>query len=480
MAGSFVRTIALVSIAALAAAFTPYDLDIEPLTGCPFDCIKAPKETPTGGRANDTSTGGGGNKPPSGEKPKPGDPTKPGETVAENPYKKPPPKPPSGLPGISVPTTIDYQAHLGWKPKDDLVDFQDPMKGATATGPYRPEKPPEKWDTDYYPPQVPNDIYVYAVCRYLMVMLHPAMVNERELTQFLIEMDYPAHYAATACKHEPQLKRMATEVMDGVGPMAKTPPNKPAGDVAVKVWMDLLSRYCYEANFGLYILSQPTEQTLPVILDIVKNQKHPFLVRNAAFVLRCYNTPDVVPVLRDMIKSPDKVIRNRALAALVRWQDGESVDWLAKQLDCKELSFRNYVVWALGRIGTPNAIDPVVKAVQAQAKDDEFLWTAIPSLAWLGENALGDKKKKIEDLLVQLGPIAAQVQDPPGWKGTGIRATKGPDPANARSKILGQRLRFALARMGRQSEREATLRMTEAEVLMPNREFWKETLEKIK
>ena len=108
------------------AAGTPRDLDVDLPTGTPFDAIKIPKDTPTGGNPNDTATDEGQSRPQPDEGR--------GHTVAEDPKKVPPPKPPTGLPGVKAPSTIDYQSHLGWKPEDNLVDWKDPMSPATATG----------------------------------------------------------------------------------------------------------------------------------------------------------------------------------------------------------------------------------------------------------------------------------------------------------------------------------------------------------
>ncbi len=467
------RYLGLLAIPALIAAVTPFDLDCELPTGTPFDSIKIPKETPTGGGASDTSTQGGQNKPP------PPPDGKPGETRAEDPKKAPPPKPPSGLPGVSAPSTIDYQQHLGWKPKDDMVDYQDPMKGGVATGPYRNDNV-EKWDVTTYPPSVPNDLYVYAVTRFLMVMLHPAMLSEREQTQYLIEIGYPGHYAATATKDEARLKRMAQAVLTSVGPMQKQPPAKPAGEVAQKVYMDLISRYCYEADFGKWILAQPSEVTLPVLLEVVKNHKHPFLVRNAVFILRCYNTPEVVPPLRDLLmKTTDKCIRNRALAALVRWQDAEIVDWLCKQVGGADQSFQSYALWALGRIGHAGGIDMACAYARKNAGDGESLWAAIPALGWLGEKALGDKKKKIEETLLALEKVVPGIKDPPAWDGTGIMATRAPDPPNALSKILMQRITIALALVGRAGSIESVKKWVDSDVMQPNKDFFREVSQKL-
>ncbi len=460
------RLVGLVGAGCLLSAWTFFDLDVAIPTGTPFESIKIPTDSPT-------ATTETGDKKPARE-------YKPGETVAEDPKKVPPPKPPSGLPGISRPSTIDYQQHLKWTPKDEIVDYKDPKAPATPTGGRDGAVAVDVWNVDAYPPKVPNDLYEYAATRFLMVMLHPQMVSEREQTQFLLDLDYAAYYAATACKHESRLTRMTDYVMQAVGPMAKQPPAKPASVIEQRVTMDLLSSYPYEASFGAWIMSQPSEQTLPVLLNIIKTQKHPFLVRNAVFILRCYNTPEVLPPLRALLTSTqDKVIRNRALAALARWRDPEIVPWLCGALKGPDVSFRSYAVWALGRIGGAQAADAVSAAAGANANDGDFLWAAIPAMAWIGETSAQDKRDKLIRTLQTLDKIIPTLKGPTPWDGTGGMATKEPDPDKVFNKILDQRARFARAMCGRAAEIELVKRMTESDVIVSNRDFYREVVKKL-
>jgi HEAT repeat protein len=467
--------------AGLAAAFTPFDLDVDVPSGNPFDSIKMPKDTPTGGTRGGVETRAGPNKPPvpvPAPAPAPASGGAAGATVAEDPKKAPPPKPPLGLPGITSIATVDWPNHLKWNPSDKNVlrEFEDRPDVATGTDAGQPVK----WEFKEFPPSVPNNMYVYCLARYLMVMLHRPMVSERELTEFLIEMGYPARYAGTACVGEKELEAMAKAVIDAEGPMVENPPAKPPGEVAQRVYLDLLTRYPYDSGFAGYILSQPSEVTLPILLKIVTTQKHPFLVRNAVFVLRCFNNPEVVPVLRTLLtKTQDKVIRNRALAALARWQDEEVVPWLVKQLAGPDVSFKSMVLWALGRIGSPLAIDPVIAFTKASLSDRETLWAAIPALGWLGESALGDKKKKVEDFLVSIKPAVNAVAEPPGYDGR-YTAVKTPDPPNASKTLLDQRLVMALALCGRPQEVDVVKKWTLADVLKPNQDYFQETQKKLK
>ena len=470
-------TLGILLTAGLAGAFTP-DLDVDVPTGNPFDTLKMPTSTPTGGSRPTVESRGTPVRPAAPAPAAPG--SGPGATVAEDPKKKPPPKPPMGLPGITAPSTVDWPNHLKWSPNDkNVLRSMEPERSDVETGtPGGAAGEPVKWDFKSFPPDIPNSLYVYCFARYLMVLLHRPMVSEREQIEFLIEMGYPARYAGTAVMQDKLLEPMAKIVVEAEGPMLETLPAKPQGEVAQRVYLDLLTKYPYDSGFGSYILSQPSEVTLPVLLQIIKTGRHPFLVRNAVFILRCFDNREVVPVLRNLLtKTPDKVIRNRALAALVRWQDDQIVDWLEKQLGGPDVSFKSYVLWALGRIGSPVAIDRVIAYVKA-TPDRETLWAAIPALGWLGEVAPADKKQKIADFLLALRGVAAAVADPPGYDGR-YSALKNPDPANANKTILDQRITLALARCGHGASMDTVKKWTSADVLRPNQDFFEETLQKL-
>jgi hypothetical protein len=340
--------------------------------------------------------------------------------------------------------TLDWATHLQWRPEGAPVDWRDPGLAPTPTNAPAPRLP-EKWDLKDYPPRVPEPLYTYAAARFLMVALHPAQVSEAELTEFMIEMGDAGYFAATAAKAEPRLTPMCRAVMDAVGPVPKDAPGRPSTVIAQKVALDLILNTPYEPAFGQWILSQSAATTRPVLLDIVKNERHPLLVRNAVFILRCFNDPDVVPVLRDLLfKTSDKVVRNRALAALVRWRDPEIVDWLVKRIGGDD-TFRVMAVWALGRIGAPAAIDPLLEAVKKAPP--EFLWSAIPALGRLAETAAADRKKRILDALLGLQGTASGAKNPAG-DGRLQGMVVSQDPPTARSQILADLLKCALARAG--------------------------------
>src|SRR5437016_10712502 len=149
----------LLLAAGLAGAFTPADLDVDVPTGNPFDTLKMPTTTPTGGTRSGVETRGAPVKPAApAPSPAGGAAAGAGATVAEDPKKKPPPKPPMGLPGIGAPSTVDWPNHLKWNPNDKSVlrTFDDKPDVATGT-PGAPAEP-VKWEFKDFPPSVPNNI----------------------------------------------------------------------------------------------------------------------------------------------------------------------------------------------------------------------------------------------------------------------------------------------------------------------------------
>lgn len=475
---------ALFAILTLLTPLAFRDLDVELDPGRPFDYIKSPRETPTGGGRADTESD-------SGQAPPPGH--KPGETVAEEGEKKkkkdPPPPPPSGLPGPKAPSTIDWAQHLPWKPKDDLVEWKDPMGGQpppTATGEKRGEPPKgaDVWDLKNYPPKVSNELYVYCITRFLQVMLHKAQVSEFELTQMLIDLDYPAYYAASAVKTDSTLRNMGTAISLAVGPMVKNPPSKPEGELRQRVYMDLLLHYPYEPGFGEFILSRPSGETMPILLEILAKEKHPFLLRNAVFILRCFNNIEVVePLYKLLTTTADPVLRNRALIALTRWGHPGAAKWCGQRLKGAD-TFRTLAIWAIGRIAVVSPVDQetIDRVVAASREVDvygEFLLSAVPALGQIGRGKDDAVKKKIESALKDFRRLVPAIKNPSCQTATGAGMVPNPDPEGVRGKIIEERLRMAQALLGDAAEIK-WVEGARGSVHITNRVLLDETLELLK
>lgn len=355
-------------------ARTAADLDVGVPSGSPLDHVRRAVKTPAGG--DDTPTrdvrGTG--------------------TVSEDRN--------GGFAPLDGPFSVDFGGHLRWSPS---LPNGTPTPGGAAL------------------PPVSNDLYLYTSACFLMVLLHPSQVSERELVSFLIEIGEPALMAASAAKNESALQRMAREVTAAV---AQVPLRSSAGsdEFERKVIRELTSSHPYEPGFAKDLLTLPDGVAVPVLLKLSGSGSPSFLQRNAVFALRAFDSPEILPRMRALLKSGDRVVRNRALAVLIRDRDREAVPELAKLLETEDLPFRSYVAHALGRIGDPAASVPLLRALRKSKGDPEFLWTALPALARLGVGGPAVEKDlhSFERGIAALGEAIPRVRpdrpDPPGLK----------------------------------------------------------------
>ncbi|MHC4605348.1 MAG: HEAT repeat domain-containing protein [Planctomycetota bacterium] len=443
-------------------AFAPAgDLDVELDPGTPFDVFKHPDGTPTGGRPNSIATRGGvpeekEEEPPPPPKPAPGGKH---ETVTEKTKhdKEAPPALPMGLEGVKLPLTEDWLGHLNWSPRDKIVKWEPPPgygrmpvptgddKGKKA----KKDQKPSPWNIAF-PPKVPQDLYMYVLMKYLQILCHRPQVCPEQVEQFVIEMGYPGYYATTAVQNLRDLRKMPKNILGAIGPMVDTPPAPPSGEEARKIYEDLLSHYPYEPEFGKYILSQNSGKTYPILLEILRTEKHPFLVRNTVFILRCFNNPQIIPPLRELLmKTKDKVVRNRAVVALARLADKPTADWCVKHIGRKD-AFRSLAVWAIGRIGAVHLAERVIVECRRHEVSGEFLLSGAPALGWLGYLAAGERKEKILRALKSiLENQVPRIRNPKSWGGS-TKREMNPDPPGIRGRIVGERVKVALALTGRQ------------------------------
>ena len=376
------------------------DLDVGVPPGNPLDFVRMPTETPPGVR-KDTPT----------ETPKPG----PGRTQVEE-------RMPRQFPVLSRPLTVDFAGHLRWQPERN--------PDGTPTG---------EWKLG---PKVPETLYMHCAAFFLMSMLHPAQVSERESISYLIEIGEPAAYAASATRGEQGLAKMAKSVTDAVGglawvtPASRDPLEKQMGE-------ELTKRHPYDDKFGAELFKLPDRAAVTILIKFCEQSNLKFLRRNAVFALRVFDDPAAVPVFRKLVKSGDKVVRNRALAGLIRWRDPEIVPWLIEQLDDSDKPFASYALYALGWIGDTRATMPIVSAIKSNKNDWEFLWAALPALA-----LLQDSRKEVKDLLWALQAHVRDINDPQvNMLGQQM------DPEGTRKRILEERLRIAKAFIGDPEER---------------------------
>lgn len=363
------------------------DLDVGVPFGSPLDYIRIPVSTPPTLRP-DVATGSAGSTP----------------TKVETQVDRFPRRP---LP-LSSPLTLDFEAHLNWKPAEGP---KGTPTGAALQG---------------YPPPYPNELYIHCISFYLMLMLHEDQVSPREILCYLTEIGEPAAHAGTAVRSEQALRQYAEYVISAAGGVPAFPPRPSKLKFENDLLRELAVDFVYEDQFGTEFLKLPGRTALPALLPMAQSKAHAFVARNATYALRLYDETEVVPVLRTLVKSSDKVIRNRALAALIRWQDPDTVPWLIDQLDSTDVPFRAYALHALGLMGDRRAVDAILKHAKIYSSDWEFLWGALAALA-----RLRDSKEEVTKYLARVQGI--------------LGAMRLPD---ARRKILEERVRIASAYLG--------------------------------
>ncbi len=320
---------------------------------------------------------------------------------------------PSTLLGAIQPLTSDAVTHAGSSLK---------KKTARPWGEALPK--PVDWDMKAYPPTLSDDVYAYAMLRCMAITLHKSQMSEAELIEAMIEMGDGASDVACAAKSE--LPTLAKAVAEAIGTPPRDAPAKPEGELAAFIVAELATVSPYEPAFGRWMTQLRNDQILPILLAIIEAKENLVVTRNAVFMLRCIQDPKVVPVLRDLLKSNDKVIRNRAIVALVGWEDEKTAEWLAERLAGDDVTFRTMAAWALGKIGSPKSLTALIEA--AVKGGPEFLWSALPAIARLADKTDAAGRKQLLVDLTRLAPIAQ--------KDDRLRA------------ILEERQRIAAARAG--------------------------------
>ncbi len=374
----------------LGLAASP-DLDVGVPPGSPLDFVRIPVASPRSARREIATQGTGA-----------------GRTVTQTALDRVPRQP---IP-LSRPLTLDFEGHLQWRPAE-------PSAAGTATG---------AGPLAGYPPLYPRDLYIHCASFFLMLMLHEDQVSPREVLCYLVEIGEPAAYAATAVRVEESLRAIADYVLAAAGGVPAWAPRPSKVKIDDDIARELVVAFPYEDRFGSEFLKLPGRLAVPSLTKLAESKGHPFLARNAAYALRLYDEEEALPTLRTLLKSQDKVLRNRALAALIRWQDREVVPWLVDQLDSQDVPFRSYVLYALGRIGDRRAVEPILKATRSM--DWEILWGALAALARIRE-----PNDEVSGFLARLPGLLNRMRLP-----------------DARRQILAERARIASACLGNKNE----------------------------
>lgn len=303
-----------------------------------------------------------------------------------------------------------------------------------------------------YPPQVPPDLFWLASATFLRKLLHPAELNDAESIQYLIFLGEPSLMAADAAKPHPGMTEYFDALTAAVSPMPTDPPSFEAGkgeyaNMMIRlVFEDLVTDFPFslEQRFCRRI-TQLGDDPIDYVIRAA-GSGHSFLRRNAVYQLGRYPSGRATEELRRALSNymeKDPVTRNRALEALAKRKDPAVVPDLIKRLKGAERTFKAYLIYALGVIGSPEAAKAVHEQFNAHSdlSDAEDFDVVSSSLTALGRMKCGDADsivRSIEDFLKSIG--TKNVADPQA----SLRVDT-PSPANTRRDTLIQLASIALA-----------------------------------
>jgi HEAT repeat protein len=311
-----------------------------------------------------------------------------------------------------------------------------------------------------YPPPVTDDLYWMAQTSFLRRMLHPSLVPESEIYWHLVALGEPAREVAKAAKSEPFLSELAKSVDAAIPDLPPDAPEVPAGGdspeekMLVRLARDDLATgdpYSLDPSYAEHVLALG-EPAFPALAAAAVSS-HALLRRNATALLGEYPEPEATDLLEKLWKDdPDAVVRTRALFHLARKKDAAIVPDLAAKLASNDARLRPLVAYALGRIGTKEAVGPLVQALDRNADDWETIVAATIALARAGPQDPSAVVPALRKLVESLTGPAARFVEP-------YAAHPRPDNADAdavRNRMLLELATIALARLG---DRDGLARM---------------------
>jgi len=295
--------------------------------------------------------------------------------------------------GFSGILTIDLPLHFNWAvSKITLTPKYRPLTGSGAKG--------EGWR---YPPEFPLHLYWLSIATMLRRAVHPALVSSVGTVEYLILIGEPAYIAARNSRGEGALRWIAKEVERQVGPFPTGTPRASGGMnpyqklIHKLALVELASGFPYSParRFARRLMSLAGEGLTPVLH--YSRQKHLFVRRNAVSLLAKYPNQQASVRLRELLRSRDRVIRNRALQALVDRRDLASAPWLRSALRKNDRGLQFLAATALGKLRDVGAIKQLVSYASNNRTDPDALWAAVPAIGRIGK-----PNKKVLRLLVGL------------------------------------------------------------------------------
>lgn len=446
---------ALIFMGALAASALgddrSYDLDVSLPPGTPLEWAREMRvATPSGRGMVPTLAPRSSDAPP----PKPTPPPNGPKETSEGP-QTPPPEPDEPIPpGQTVAAGLDYGAADPFAYARILTqDIVGHLRWTVPTpGTTRPDvRSTDGGDGDWSYPPLPSDtLYWFSLAAYLRRMLHPSLISEAELIEFLTELGEPALIVSSLATNEPSIADLVREVKKRVTPLPSGAPKVRQGRTTFESMVfrlateELTSSYMFELNpyFAWRTLSLGNK-AYPALVALSRDP-HTFLARNATALLGgSSHSGSSAELLKLAQETKDPVVRARAVSALIRRKYFPAADLFLEMAKSDDRAARARGLYGLGMLGDPKHAGTVLAVADRHQKDSDVLWAAVPALARMAPD-----RKDVKDFLASL---RKRIED--GWPDVfGDENAKmrpdAPDPPGTRAVVIWQMTLLAQARMG--------------------------------
>ncbi len=285
--------------------------------------------------------------------------------------------------GFSGVLTIDMPLHFRWT----ISKIERPAKFRELTGPGASS---EGWR---YPPPFPLHLYWLSIATMLRQAIHPALVTRVATIEHLVLLGEPAYLAAVNSRTESALREISKAVVKHVGPLPQKIPRSQGGlnpyqKLIHKLTLtELATGYPYspDRRFARRVLSLDREGLTPVIA--LTAHKHAFVRRNAVALLGKYDSQLASAKLRELLDSTDRVVRNRAIQAVVDRQDKVAIPWLIRSLRSRDRGLQVLAATALGHLRAEDAHRALVAFAMNNQADPDVLWATLPAIGRIGKPA---------------------------------------------------------------------------------------------